>query len=197
MADALATLLLFCFSLLPSAYLRYYPFRSIVRPHTRHVLLCGHLSIFLFEFVLLGALVSRGSLKMESGMFQFLYLFCYLPHLLLLVFTIRPFWFRHLFVLGLQAIYMIFVHILSLEAFKLFLPDSWHIGRVLPYFIIYLVLFLLGMPLALKIIGRLFTPEQLTSPRSAFWPYLGPVPLLLCYYHANQGYFILNPRDLF
>ena len=53
------------------------------------------------------------------------------------------------------------------------------------------------MPLALKIIGRLFTPEQLTSPRSAFWPYLGPVPLLLCYYHANQGYFILNPRDLF
>lgn len=159
MADALATLLLFCFSLLPSAYLRYYPFRSIVRPHTRHVLLCGHLSIFLFEFVLLGALVSRGSLKMESGMFQFLYLFCYLPHLLLLVFTIRPFWFRHLFVLGLQAIYMIFVHILSLEAFKLFLPDSWHIGRVLPYFIIYLVLFLLGMPLALKIIGRLFTPE--------------------------------------
>ncbi|WP_288311179.1 hypothetical protein [uncultured Acidaminococcus sp.] len=134
---------------------------------------------------------------MESGMFQFLYLFCYLPHLLLLVFTIRPFWFRHLFVLGLQAIYMIFVHILSLEAFKLFLPDSWHIGRVLPYFIIYLVLFLLGMPLALKIIGRLFTPEQLTSPRSAFWPYLGPVPLLLCYYHANQGYFILNPRDLF
>lgn len=197
MADALATLLLFCFSLLPSAYLRYYPFRSIVRPHTRHVLLCGHLSIFLFEFVLLGALVSRGSLKMESGMFQFLYLFCYLPHLLLLVFTIRPFWFRHLFVLGLQAIYMIFVHTLSLEAFKLFLPDSWHIGRVLPYFIIYLVLFLLGMPLALKIIGRLFTPEQLTSPRSAFWPYLGPVPLLLCYYHANQGYFILNPRDLF
>mgnify|MGYP003243592157 FL=1 len=92
MAYALVTLFLFCFSLLPSAYLRYYPFRSIVQSPTRHVLLCGHLYIFLFEFVLLGALFSRGFLKMESGMFQFLYFFCYLPHLLLLVLTVRPFW---------------------------------------------------------------------------------------------------------
>ena len=69
MAYALVTLFLFCFSLLPSAYLRYYPFRSIVPSPTRHVLLCGHLYIFLFEFVLLGALFSRGFLKMESGMF--------------------------------------------------------------------------------------------------------------------------------
>lgn len=197
MAYALATLFLFCFSLLPSAYLRYYPFRSIVQSPTRHVLLCGHLYIFLFEFVLLGALFSRGFLKMESGMFQFMYFFCYLPHLLLLVLTVRPFWFRHLFVLGLQAIYMLFIHTLSLEVFKLFLPEAWQSNRVLPYFVIYQFLFLLGMPLALKIIGGLFTPEQLTSPRSAFWPYLGPVPLLLCYYHANQGYFILNPDELF
>ena len=43
MAYALVTLFLFCFSLLPSAYLRYYPFRSIVPSPTRHVLLCGHL----------------------------------------------------------------------------------------------------------------------------------------------------------
>lgn len=197
MAYALVTLFLFCFSLLPSAYLRYYPFRSIVPSPTRHVLLCGHLYIFLFEFVLLGALFSRGFLKMESGMFQFLYFFCYLPHLLLLVLTVRPFWFRHLFVLGLQAIYMIFIHTLALEVYKLFLPDAWHMNRSLPYFCIYLFLFFLGMPLALQIMGRLFTPEQLTSPRSAFWPYLGPVPLLLCYYHANQGYFILNPQELF
>ena len=113
------------------------------------------------------------------------------------MFTIRPFWFRHLFVLGLQAIYMIFVHTLSLEAFKLFLPDSWHIGRVLPYFIIYLVLFLLGMPLALKIIGRLFTPEQLTCPRSAFWPYLGPVPLFAVLLPCQSGVFHPDPQDLF
>ena len=197
MGYAFATVFLFCFSLLPPAYLRYYPFRSVAGPRRRKVLLLGHLWIFFLEFLLLAALFSRGALKLESGMFQFLYLFCYLPHLLLLVFTIRPFWFRHLFVLGLQAIYMIFIHTLSLEAFKLFLPEFWHIGRVLPYFISYLLLFLLGMPLALKIIGRLFTSEQLTSPRSAFWPYLGPVPLLLCYYHANQGYFVLAPQELF
>ena len=90
----------------------------VAGPRRRKVLLLGHLWIFFLEFLLLAALFSRGALKLESGMFQILYLFCYLPHLLLLVFTIRPFWFRHLFVLGLQAIYMIFVHTLSLEAFK-------------------------------------------------------------------------------
>ena len=42
MAQILLTLFLFCVSLLPAAYLRYYPFRSIVRPSTRHFLLCGH-----------------------------------------------------------------------------------------------------------------------------------------------------------
>lgn len=41
MAYALVTLFLFCFSLLPSAYLRYYPFRSIVQSPTRHVLLAA------------------------------------------------------------------------------------------------------------------------------------------------------------
>lgn len=125
MGYAFATVFLFCFSLLPPAYLRYYPFRSVAGPRRRKVLLLGHLWIFFLEFLLLAALFSRGALKLESGMFQFLYLFCYLPHLLLLVFTIRPFWFRHLFVLGLQVIYMIFIHTLSLEAFKLFLPESW------------------------------------------------------------------------
>ncbi|WP_302124238.1 hypothetical protein [Acidaminococcus fermentans] len=197
MAQILLTLFLFCVSLLPAAYLRYYPFRSIVRPSTRHFLLCGHLYIFLFEFVLLAGLFGRGLMKFEPGTFQFLYYFCYLPYLLLLVFTVRPFWLRHLFVLGLQAIYMILIHTLCLEIFKLFLPEAWHTNRVLPYFSLYLGLFLLGMPLALKVLGKLFTREQLTSPRPAFWTWLGPIPLLLCYYHANQGYFILDPEILF
>ena len=62
---------------------------------------------------------------------------------------------------------------------------------------LYLGLFLLGMPLVLKVLGKLFTREQLTSPQPAFWTWLGPIPLLLCYYHANQGYFILDPEILF
>ena len=65
------------------------------------ITLSGHLYIFLFEFVLLAGLFGRGLMKFETGAFQFLYYFCYLPYLLLLVFTVRPFWLRHLFVLGL------------------------------------------------------------------------------------------------
>lgn len=197
MVHILLTLFLFCISLLPAAYLRYYPFRSIVRPSTRHFLLCGHLYVFLFEFVLLAGLFTRGLMSFEIGTFQFLYYFCYLPYLLLLVCSIRPFWFRHLIVLGLQAIYMICIHTLALEAFKLFLPQEWEMNQVLSYFCLYLGLFLVGLPLALKVLEKLFDQEQLRAPRPAFWTWLGPIPLLLCYYHANLGYFILDPKILF
>lgn len=43
MGYAFATVFLFCFSLLPPAYLRYYPFRSVAGPRRRKVLLLGHL----------------------------------------------------------------------------------------------------------------------------------------------------------
>lgn len=191
------TVFLFCVSLLPPAYLRYYPFRSIASWQTRRFLLVGHFILFLLEFVLLSILFACDVLIFDDGIFQKLYYFCYLPHFLLLIFTIRPYWFRHLFVLGLQAIYMIFIHTLSLEIIKLFLPQVWMVNRFYPYFIIYLSLFLLGMPLMIRILRQLFTAQQLLAKRPSFWMYLGPLPLLLCYYHGNVGYMTLDPSMLF
>lgn len=191
------TVFLFCVSLLPPAYLRYYPFRSIAGLPTRRFLIGGHLIIFLLEFILLSLLFYRGMLTFDDGVFQKLYYFCYMPHFLLLIFTIRPYWFRHLFVLGLQAIYMISIHTLALEVFKLLLPQAWMFNRFHLYFVIYLTLFLLGMPLMMRILRQLFTSRQLLGKRPSFWMYLGPVPLLLCYYHGNAGYMTLDPSLLF
>ena len=114
MDNIFVTVCLFCFSLLPTAYLRYYPFRSIATLQQQRILLVGHLIIFLVEFVLVYALFCSGGVAFRGGVFQKLYFIGYWPHFLLLMFTIRPFWFRHLFVLGIQAIYMVFIHTVTL-----------------------------------------------------------------------------------
>ncbi|WP_432647609.1 MAG: GHKL domain-containing protein [Mitsuokella multacida] len=189
-----ATVFLFCVSLLPPAYLRYYPFRPIASKHQQRILLMGHLGIFFLEFIILSVLFGTRYMSFATGTFQTIYLFIYWPYVLLLMFTIRPFWFRHIFVLGLQSIYMLFVHTVTMEIFKLSWPELWYYEKWLPYFALYLFLFLIGMPFMLHIFGKLFTKEQLLQPKMAFWNYLGPVPLLLTYYHANMGYFNLDPQ---
>lgn len=193
----LATIFLFCISLLPPAYLRYYPFRPIATKKQCRILLAGHLAIFLLEFGILGTLFATETLPFKTGTFQGLYQFLYLPYVLLLMFTIRPYWFRHIFVLGLQSIYMLFIHTLTMEIFKLSWPENWYYDRWLPYFALYLLLFLIGMPFILRVFGRIFTREQLRQPKMAFWNYLGPVPLLLTYYHGSMGYFNLDPQLLY
>lgn len=196
MVEKIVTTLLFCISLLPAAYLRYYPFRSIASPMAKRVLLCGHIYIFLFEFVVYSALFTHNMMEFISGSYQWLYLFSFLPYFLLLIFTIRPYWFRHLFVAGIQSMYMLLVHTVTMEIYKLCWPEFWEQNEILPYYLIYIPLFLVGMPFMERLLGGLFTRELL-SRRPAFWTYLGPVPLLLTYYHGNMGYFNLDPQEMF
>lgn len=195
MVDKIVTTLLFCISLLPAAYLRYYPFRSLASPAAKRVLLWGHICIFLLEFVAYSIVFIRNLLVFVSSSYQWLYLFSYLPYFLLLLFTIRPYWFQHLFVIGLQAMYMIFVHTVTMEAYKLFWPELWEQNEILTYYLIYIPLFLAGMPFMERLLGSLFTGEMLRW-RPAFWAYVGPVPLLLVYYHGNMGYFNLEPGEM-
>ena len=56
MDNVFITVFLFCFSLLPMAYLRYYPFRVIATPREQRILIVGHLIIFASEFLLVAAL---------------------------------------------------------------------------------------------------------------------------------------------
>lgn len=188
MDNIFVTVCLFCFSLLPTAYLRYYPFRSIATLQQQRILLVGHLIIFLVEFVLVYALFCSGGVAFRGGVFQKLYFIGYWPHFLLLMFTIRPFWFRHLFVLGIQAIYMVFIHTVTLLLVKQLWPQNDFSGY--QYFIFYLGLLLLSMPLMMWLLGNLFTREQLLKPQqtTSFWRYLGFVPLILAYYQGSLGY---------
>ena len=55
--NVFVTVFLFCFSLLPMAYLRYYPFRIIATLRERRILIAGHLIIFVVEFLLVTALL--------------------------------------------------------------------------------------------------------------------------------------------
>ncbi|MCI6607155.1 MAG: hypothetical protein MR947_06675 [Mitsuokella jalaludinii] len=182
------TVFLFCFSLLPMAYLRYYPFRVIATPREQHILIVGHLIIFAAEFLLVAALFILGYAPMQGSVFHKLYFVCYWPHFLLLLFTIRPFWFRHFFVLGLQGIYAVFLHTATLLLLKQLWAQTTYFASL--YFLCYLGLLLLSFPGMIWLLGKLFTREQLLrgKPTAAFWKYLGFVPLLLTYYQGSMGY---------
>ena len=182
------TVFLFCFSLLPMAYLRYHPFRVIATPREQHILIVGHLIIFAIEFLLVTALFASGLAPMAGSAFHKLYFICYWPHFFLLVFTIRPFWFRHFFVLGIQGIYAVFLHTVTVLLLKQIWMQTTYFASL--YFLCYLGLLLLSFPGMIWLLGKLFTREQLLrgKPTAAFWKYLGFVPLLLTYYQGSMGY---------
>ena len=160
------------------AYLRYYPFRVIATPREQRILIVGHLIIFASEFLLVAALFVLGHAPMQENAFQKLYFICYWPHFLLLMFTIRPFWFHHFFVLGLQAIYMVFLHTAAILLLKqIWMQTTYFISL---YFLCYLGLVLISFPWMIRLFGKLFVREQLLRK------YLGFVPLLLAYYQGSM-----------
>ena len=77
MDNVFITVFLFCFSLLPMAYLRYYPFRVIATPREQRILIVGHLIIFTAEFLLVAALFVLGHAAIQENAFQKLYFICY------------------------------------------------------------------------------------------------------------------------
>lgn len=171
------------------AYLRYYPFRIIATTRDRRILLTGHFIIFVVEFLLVTALFSSGLAPMQGSAFHKLYFICYWPHFLLLMFTIRLFWFRHFFVLGIQAIYAVFIHTATVLLLKQIWMQVTYFASL--YFLCYLGLLLLSFPGMIWLLGRLFTREQLMAAQwtaSSFWKYLGFVPLLLAFYQGSMGY---------
>lgn len=170
------------------AYLRYHPFRVIATPREQHILIVGHLIIFAIEFLLVTALFASGLAPMAGSAFHKFYFICYWPHFFLLVFTIRPFWFRHFFVLGIQGIYAVFLHTVTVLLLKQIWMQTTYFASL--YFLCYLGLLLLSFPGMIWLLGKLFTREQLLrgKPTAAFWKYLGFVPLLLTYYQGSMGY---------
>ena len=170
------------------AYLRYHPFRVIATPREQHILIVGHLIIFAIEFLLVTALFASGLAPMAGSAFHKLYFICYWPHFFLLVFTIRPFWFRHFFVLGIQGIYAVFLHTVTVLLLKQIWMQTTYFASL--YFLCYLGLLLLSFPGMIWLLGKLFTREQLLrgKPTAAFWNYLGFVPLTLVFYQGSMGY---------
>ena len=186
--NVFVTVFLFCFSLLPMAYLRYYPFRISATLSEQRILIAGHLIIFVVEFLLVTALFVSGHAPMQGSAFQKLYFVCYWPYFLLLMLTIRPFWFRHFFVLGIQGIYTVFLHTATILLLKQLWMQTTYFASL--YFLTYIGLLLLSFPGMMWLLRGIFTREQLLKPQqmAAFWKYLGFVPLILTYYQGSMGY---------
>lgn len=188
----LLLMLLFCLSMLPPAYLRYYPFRHIASRPTKIKLAAGSLLLCAGEMVLLGGCLLSGWLQIVPGTLQKLYNISYLPYELLLMGLVRHYFFRHLFVLGIQGMYMYLLHCLCATLMLQFVGLVDTLPRMGMYMCLYLLALAGSFMPALKFLDWA-VPEQVLQQPARIWRYLGPIPVLLVYYQSNLVHIGLMP----
>lgn len=183
---------LFAFSLLPSAYLRYYPFRHGADAGQKKRLRYGHLALFALQTLLVGLAFSTGWLAVKGTNIERLYYYSFLPHFLLLTWTIRPYWFYHVFILGIQSIHMFLVHTTTMAIVFHGLGMTPDTINFLIYLSIYDGLLLATLPGMLWLFDRV-VPEEKMNPLPGFWRFLGPLPLAMTYYqNFMMPYWLMN-----
>ena len=184
--------LLFTFSLLPPAYLRYYPFRNTATAGQKKRIRNGHLAIFALQTLLVGLAYSTGWLAVNGPNLERLYYYSWIPHFLLLAWTIRPYWFYHLFVLGIQGIHMFLIHTITLVIIFHGFGMTPSTIDLLLYLSIYDGLYLATLPGMLWLFERLFYEKEM-DPLPVFWRFLGPLPLVMTYYqNFIMPYWLMN-----
>lgn len=174
---------LMCLSLLVPAYLRYYPFRHILTDKQKKHLLQGHLLIFLAEALLLALAFHMDWIPFYPVTFQRFYYFAPIVHFAQLLYTVRSYWFHHLFIAGIQGMYMFVLHSITMATIVQGLGLALTADNYLKYELLYNLLLLITLPGMTYLFRKIF-PQDLLQNRPASWKFIGPLPLLLDYYQA-------------
>lgn len=174
---------LMCLSLLVPAYLRYYPFRHILSDKQKKQLLEGHLCIFAAETLLLALAFQMGWILFYPVTFQRFYYFAPLLHVIQLVYIARPYWFYHLFILGIQGMYMFILHSITMATIVQGLGLALVADNYLKYELLYNLLLIVTMPGMMYLLRKVF-PRDRMHDLPASWRFIGPLPLLLVLYQC-------------
>ena len=103
--DIIISTTLLLVSMLPSVYLRYLPFRSVLDAHKRKYLLHGYAIIFFLELTGALFLLYNGIIPYNFQTFKIIWIFFgYIPYFILNLILIRPYVAQHFFILGIQQI---------------------------------------------------------------------------------------------
>ena len=187
------TTFLFTMTMLPSVYLRYLPFRTVLGDEVRKTLLHGYATIFFCENALILLLIFSNILSYTLETYKHIYFFAgYAPYFALNLILIRPYWAQHAFILGIQQILATTIATCAAILTLLFVSVDHFFDYIYLFFLIYLALYLLTFPLVLPFFRQIFLRFS-TISTDRFWLYICPLPLLML---AHDVYFSTSAEVL-
>ena len=176
------TTFLFTMTMLPSVYLRYLPFRTVLGDEVRKNLLHGYATIFFCENALILLLIFSNILSYTLETYKHIYFFAgYAPYFALNLILIRPYWAQHAFILGIQQILATTIATCAAILTLLFVAVDHFFDYVYLFFLIYLALYLLSFPLILPFFRQIFLRFSSISTER-FWLYIAPLPFLVFFH---------------
>ena len=180
-------------SMLPSVYLRYLPFRSVLDAHKRKYLLRGYAIIFFLELTGTLFLLYDGIIPYNFPTFKIIWIFFgYIPYVLLNLSLIRHYVAQHFFILGIQQILAGTISTFAVTI-TLFVAgkDDFFLHFKL-YSVIYLTLYLSSFPIVLPFFRQIFLRFASIST-DRFWHYISPLPLLII---LHESFYSLGDKVL-
>ncbi len=192
MSYSLILAFLLAFSLLPPAYIRYVPFQTIIAPRTKHTLIGTYSVIFLCEFLGMSTAFYTDALAPTWLFCKFFLMFAWIPYFLANLCLIRPYIPQHIFILGMQSIYMISMHTISMNILLSWVPASQFDAYIVAHEALYILLFILFLPVIRWFFLKIFLQHQAIH-RPYIWKYCCLIPFLIS---VNQGFFMASPSPL-
>lgn len=180
--EIVLTTFLFLLTLLPSVYLRYLPFRSILTEKTKRQLFYGYAIIFLAETVGSLLLFFFNIVPYSFHTFKLFYFFFgFLPYFLLNLCLIRPCFAQHIFILGIQFILAGAISGIAMSLILLQTGEDGFFSYFSLYCGIYLIIYLMSFPFVLPFFREIFL--RFSSIRTdRFWLYIAFLPLLMTFH---------------
>ena len=194
--DIIFSTTLLLVSMLPSVYLRYLPFRSVLDAHKRNYLLHVYAIIFFLEITGTLFLLCDGVIPYNFPTFKIIWIFLgYLPYFILNLILIRPYVAQHFFILGIQQILAGTLSTFAVTITFLVAGKDDFFSHFKLYSIIYLTLYLSSFPLVLPFFRQIFLRFASIST-DRFWHYISPLPLLIIVHESfySLGDKVLNPH---
>lgn len=187
------SIILFSLTLLPPVYLRLLPFQKYITAEHKRGLYRGYVTTFILETIALWvAVVKLDLLPITWLTYKYLMTIGWIPYFILNIFFIRHYLAQHLFILGMQFIYTICIHTISMNILLLFIPSDVFFYYLPLQFILYIILFFLCFPLVRPFFTEIFSRFHPLNNRY-FWNYICPLPLILC---INEAYFAMSASPL-
>ena len=187
---------LFFLTLLPSVYLRYLPFRTVLTEKQRHTLFLAYAAIFVFELALSLLLFFSGALPFSFHTFKIIFFFFgFLPYFLLNLCLIRPYAAQHFFILGIQFLLAAAISTAAVLLTILYAGLDGFFDCFAFYCALYLLLYLAVLPFVLPFFRQIFLRFSTVST-DRFWLYICPLPLLMffhdIYFSISEELLILH-----